>query len=341
MENAKFKLIKNYFKIKKEKNSIENNDDQSINFKGINNEIDNKSNDSLLEIKKNYSLIFNNKATINKFKELLKFSEKNKKLKISETNIYNKKNILGKISSKEINDLDETIKELEENNLDDTIKELEENNPNLQNIIFLRDSFALDDSEEDSSFSKDSPNLIRSDREIKNSELKKHPEFADEKNFDKVNFFFSYIKEKEKIEKIKINNISEGDKQKILIADDNKVLRESMITLVKKYLENKKSENKYEIIGLNDGRGIIDLILEDVYQDKIRLIISDENMGLVNGSSAVKLSKEVGGKFANEKKYILASSDNVIDYKKIGFDYSVKKPMKLDEISELLDRILK
>ena len=120
-----------------------------------------------------------------------------------------------------------------------------------------------------------------------------------------------------------------------LIVDDNPILRDSMVTTVKKYLEKDKIIKNYQIKEGNDGKDLIRHILDDT-KNEIKFVITDENMEIISGSLAIKFLKEVEKrKLIDQKIYILASSDNA-NYLENGFDYCIQKPIKIDELSDII-----
>ena len=74
--------------------------------------------------------------------------------------------------------------------------------------------------------------------------------------------------------------------------------------LVNNYFEN------YNILQGYDGKDLIRNILDEATLNQIEYVISDENMGIINGSVAMKFLRELEGKKLIQKRtYILASSD--------------------------------
>jgi CheY-like chemotaxis protein len=127
------------------------------------------------------------------------------------------------------------------------------------------------------------------------------------------------------------------NKKDFHIIDDNTMLRESMVNTIKKYLEKTKIINNYEIKQGLEGKDIIRHVLDDT-KNEIKFVIMDENMELISGSLAIKILKEVERKkLIKQKIYILASSDNQ-NFLENGFDYCIKKPIKIEELEPIIKK---
>lgn len=88
------------------------------------------------------------------------------------------------------------------------------------------------------------------------------------------------------------NNNNNNSLYKILVIEDNKLLRNSIDKKVKKALSNLKID--CNVLSGEDGIDCLKHILDDQNEgNKIKLIISDENMEYMNGSEAVKIIKEL------------------------------------------------
>jgi len=82
-----------------------------------------------------------------------------------------------------------------------------------------------------------------------------------------------------------INPIVNIKKNKILIIDDHKIIRESLVVLIKKILKNLNKENIFEIIEGFDGVDILSSLIHDQSKEnEIKCVITDENMEYINGS---------------------------------------------------------
>jgi len=113
-----------------------------------------------------------------------------------------------------------------------------------------------------------------------------------ELNYDNFKNEESY-KNNNKCNKIK-NIILNVKKYKILIIDDHKIIRESLVILIKKILKNLNKENIFDIIEGSDGVDILSyLIYDQTKENEIKLVITDENMEYINGSEAISIIRKL------------------------------------------------
>jgi signal transduction histidine kinase len=133
------------------------------------------------------------------------------------------------------------------------------------------------------------------------------------------------------------------DKFKIIVVDDNKLVRETTVNTIKSVLFD-IDYSHYEFIECYDGIDLLPLIKDD-YQHKIKLIFIDENMNYLNGSDTIKIIR----KLEKDKKinnYHVISISAVSDeettksFLKLGFDFILPKPCKKNEIKRALDVFL-
>jgi len=83
-------------------------------------------------------------------------------------------------------------------------------------------------------------------------------------------------------------------KKKILIVDDHKIIRNSIVFLVMKCIKLSNKENEFEIIEGRDGIDILYNIINDQFNNNlIKCIITDENMEYINGSLAIQIIKDM------------------------------------------------
>jgi len=88
-------------------------------------------------------------------------------------------------------------------------------------------------------------------------------------------------------------------KYQILVVDDNKTLRQSLISVISKFLKKRNLSKFYEIIECSDGVDILSYLVKDQAENnKIKCVITDENMEYMNGSEAIKILKN----FENDNK---------------------------------------
>ena len=143
--------------------------------------------------------------------------------------------------------------------------------------------------------------------------------------------------------KYRNNYIDKMDRIKILIVDDHKIIRKTLKNLCQKIFI-KYSQKDYEIIEANDGVDIIYYLVNDQSQNnKIKCVITDENMEYMNGSEAIKIVRKLE-KF-NKIKYtpiasITAFENNYMkDYIiKKGSDFILSKPCNESHLREFFEK---
>lgn len=168
------------------------------------------------------------------------------------------------------------------------------------------------------------------------------------------NFFSNFNEEKLKIyeikeripsnNKIQINNdnlvINSGEiinKSVILVVDDNFHIRKSIINLLKSEI----LLTNYNIIEVNDGSQIIQKVYEDQYNGNlIKLIITDEEMEIMNGSVAISILKKLETEYKIKQiKYISITAHEISHHNilyDIGFDKVLIKPLKKEDIIQII-----
>lgn len=96
-------------------------------------------------------------------------------------------------------------------------------------------------------------------------------------------------------------------KNKILIIDDHKLIRESLVLLIKKVLKNFDRANKFDVIEGCDGVDILsNLIKDQTKENEIKCVITDENMEYINGSEAISIIRKLE-KAKKIKNIVIAS----------------------------------
>lgn len=130
-----------------------------------------------------------------------------------------------------------------------------------------------------------------------------------------------------------------NNKRKILICDDSKVILDSLYKLL---LAIPTIKEKFEILKGTDGISILNNVLEYQSNNLLKLVISDENMELMNGSSALKLIKsmEKGQKIKLETKFVsLTAFEDANTKREIinsGFNEVLIKPASKVKILKVL-----
>jgi len=156
------------------------------------------------------------------------------------------------------------------------------------------------------------------------------------KKEDKLYTNFDSIKNREMINFNSVNpHLILEDKVKkfkILIVDDHKFIRESLVILIKKTLKGMNKEDNYEIIEGSDGVEILsNLILDQTQENEIKYVITDENMEYINGSEAISIIRKLE-KAKKIKNIVIASITAFEDeynknkIKQSGADIILSKP---------------
>jgi DNA-binding NarL/FixJ family response regulator len=139
-----------------------------------------------------------------------------------------------------------------------------------------------------------------------------------------------------KLRKASLNN----DKSKILVIDDDPLIRNNMLKLIKIML--RRFGMDYDIVEGSDGRDLIHLVMDDA-ENLIKLIFTDENMTSVEGSEAITVIKEI--KQRNCIKIIsitsLEDENSVKRILKCGADMVLKKPASMATLDEVFKTLLR
>ena len=134
---------------------------------------------------------------------------------------------------------------------------------------------------------------------------------------------------------------------KIIIADDSKQSRKNIVKLVNIYT-NKHFPGKYDIIECCDGIDVLKTVIDQQYKEgNIKLLITDELMDYMNGSSAVSILRS----YIELKK--IRSIDNIVSLTayeddesinnllKKGSNRVITKPVEASVFNEVLNECLK
>lgn len=140
---------------------------------------------------------------------------------------------------------------------------------------------------------------------------------------------------------IQIINMNK-EKFKILIVDDSLSIRKALARLLTTVIDN----TKYEIIQGEDGIDIIKLLAYDFANDKIiKLVFTDENMDVLNGSEAIKLAKklEISNKI-NKTSFIsltaFTDEGTINNILSSGADKVIAKPCKKKDLEIIIKEYL-
>lgn len=131
-------------------------------------------------------------------------------------------------------------------------------------------------------------------------------------------------------------NLSETKVKKILIIDDEKLVRGTLIRYFKK-LNNEELETQFELIEAENAISALNLIFEYNLQNiKFDYIITDEMMPFLRGSSLIKILKEMY--FEGNINKITIISHTAYDTKEIkeiimrnGADFVWNKPIGYED----------
>ena len=130
----------------------------------------------------------------------------------------------------------------------------------------------------------------------------------------------------------------------ILVVDDSIPLRNSVVNVIKSYLSKQLLLN-YNIIQCDDGIDMLKLIKDDqdTQTNKIKIIITDENMEYMSGSTAISIIKsiELNNKFKNVFFVSLTAYSDVSTINSIllkGADLVMEKPLNSLKIEEIFKR---
>lgn len=153
--------------------------------------------------------------------------------------------------------------------------------------------------------------------------------------------------------KIQSDNFSIGSlgytynhKKKILVVDDDNFCRKVVCLDINKIIKELKLDSEVEVIQEDDGLGLIQRVLKEKTHgvNSIKLIISDENMNILNGSQAFNIVKTIEEKKKSHKiaKYILTAIEddkNFDNIRNISGAEIIKKPAKRDILKELIQKV--
>jgi len=132
---------------------------------------------------------------------------------------------------------------------------------------------------------------------------------------------------------------------KILLIEDQKYIRKSIVNLLTIIL--KKKNLKWDILEGGDGLDLLNYIIEDnKYNNTVKLIITDENMEFINGTKAIELIRhlENENRILKNNKIIISTSAEQNDdlfnfYTMIGADHVLKKPCNEQSLFEILEKL--
>jgi len=159
-------------------------------------------------------------------------------------------------------------------------------------------------------------------------------QFSKHQSFEKVYHNFKpYIKFLIQI----LENISNPSQiQNILIIDDSNIVLKSLKKSLKEILSRKKGN--YEIIKASDGiEGLAMFKLDNLLNKSIKVIITDQNMTIMNGLDMFNLIKKRINTEDSPKLYISSSDQFDIESKEIKF---LSKPVDKTQLRKALDELI-
>jgi CheY-like chemotaxis protein len=123
----------------------------------------------------------------------------------------------------------------------------------------------------------------------------------------------------------KLRKVSLTEKEKILVIDDDPLIRNNMLKMLKSIV--RKYNMDYEILEGDDGAELINLVQDDS-ENLIRLIFTDENMTKVEGSEAINTIREIKQKNLIKVVSITSLEDDLSVQRilRCGVDRVLKKP---------------
>lgn len=130
------------------------------------------------------------------------------------------------------------------------------------------------------------------------------------------------------------------NKKKIIVADDTDSIRKSIRKLL---LKNSKILTDFEIIEVKDGIEILNQIVSDQTEgNKIKMIITDENMEYMSGSAAISILKNLEKDSKIKSVYIASltafdSEDTKNSILNKGADIVLKKPIEFSELNRMIE----
>lgn len=144
----------------------------------------------------------------------------------------------------------------------------------------------------------------------------------------------------EPVSTLKVLGCSVKQQEKaILIVDDSETIRNSLCNIL---LQNKIVKSEYEVLQGQDGIDILNHVMIDQSKgNKLRLIITDENMEYLNGSKAISLVRELEAQNKVKRVFIISltafSDDETTKFiKKSGADLVYPKPLTKQQIDTII-----
>jgi CheY-like chemotaxis protein len=119
--------------------------------------------------------------------------------------------------------------------------------------------------------------------------------------------------------------------KKILIAEDSSVIQ----NLARKILEYQQ----YKITAVKNGREVLDALTKDYYA----VLLLDINMPVMDGMETAKLIRELPDKTSAAIPIVAISGNaknySMAEFKAVGINEFLQKPLNFDALVELVNRL--
>lgn len=130
------------------------------------------------------------------------------------------------------------------------------------------------------------------------------------------------------------------NKNIIVVVDDSNEMKKSVINI----LNSDSRFDNFEILPASDGTELVYLVTQDQYNgNRIKLVLSDEEMNFLNGSDAIKILKNMESNYRIKPiKYISLTSHESSQYERlyqIGFDKIITKPLRKDNLKIIFETL--
>lgn len=137
-----------------------------------------------------------------------------------------------------------------------------------------------------------------------------------------------------------VSGLRKLNRKKILIVDDTETIRKSLKRLL---LKNARIENEFEIIEAKDGIDMLNKVMLDQTEgNRIKMIITDEHMEYMSGSTAVSIIRQLEKESKVHNIYIASltaftdeeTRNNILNK---GVDKVFMKPMSALYLKDLIE----
>ena len=141
-----------------------------------------------------------------------------------------------------------------------------------------------------------------------------------------------------------LRNFTNENNFTILVIDDHKFVRNSIVNLIKNVLKVLQIKNA-EIIEGCDGIELLNIVMKDK-NNLIKYIFTDENMEFLNGSETVRIIRKLENGKKIPKYQIISitafddseTRNNIINS---GVDSILSKPCTKNDINKILSNLIK